>query len=125
MYQIHLSKSFITEFQYIINWEQVSQYGKLSEDFMRKYQNKLDWRAISQYQELSESFIIEFKHMLSWKEIIQVQKLSESFLANFDNIFLRNYREKIKLNSYLKFFFFIKKLIRRKDEVFCHVTNFE
>ena len=45
--------------------------------------------------------------------------------TNFDNIFLRNYREKIKLNSYLKFFFFIKKLIRRKDEVFCHVTNFE
>jgi hypothetical protein len=46
-------------------------------------------------------------------------------IINFKSLFFKTNIEKIKLNSYLKFFFCIKKLIKRKDKLFHYIINFE
>ena len=46
-------------------------------------------------------------------------------IINLNNLIFKSSMEKIKLNSYLKFFFCIKKLIKRRDKLFHYITNFD
>ena len=46
-------------------------------------------------------------------------------IINLNSLIFKFNMEKIKLNSYLKFFFCIKRLIKRKDKLFHYIKNFE
>jgi hypothetical protein len=46
-------------------------------------------------------------------------------IINLNSLIFKSIMEKIKLNSYLKFFFCIKSLIKRKDKLFHYITNFD
>ena len=78
-----LSEEFIREFQYRVDWDNISKCQKLSEDFIREFKDKIDWGLISTYQKLSEEFIREFQCKVYLVRISAYQKLSDNFIEDF------------------------------------------
>ena len=61
-----LSEDFIREFQYNVNWKNISYCIKLSEDFIREFQDNIYWNDIAKYPDLSKDFKKEFEDKLKF-----------------------------------------------------------
>ena len=84
-YVISWSENFIREFQYRVNWHDISTYQTLSEDFIREFKDRVNWHCVSACQKLSENFIREFEDSVDWYNISKYQKLSENFIREFQD----------------------------------------
>ena len=80
---VTLTEDFMRQFQFRIDWGEVSWSQTLSYSFIREFKDRVCWTGICGSHQLTEAFIEEFQEYVDWNTVAEYQTMSEQFVRRF------------------------------------------
>ena len=74
------TRALISENPDMVDWYDVSSFGKLSHDFITKYQDYVIWEELTNYQDLKPQTLHDFADRFNWNLLLHYQKIPEQLI---------------------------------------------